>query len=46
MDYHGYGGLRVGWKIYLQTLRKAAPFDVVHRKPIRRVSHSFPCNYT
>lgn len=35
-DFHGYGGLRVGWKVYLQTLRKAAPFDVVQRKKLGR----------
>lgn len=36
-DFHGYGALRVGWKIYLQSLRKATPFDVVRSKTIRAV---------
>jgi hypothetical protein len=36
-DFHGYGGLRCDWVEYLTTLRKTAPFDIVKRKPMRRM---------
>ena len=34
-DFHGYGALRVGWKQYLSTLRKTAPFVVTRTKTIK-----------
>jgi len=36
-DFHGYGGLKCDWMEYLTTLRKTAPFDVVRRKPMRKM---------
>jgi len=36
-DFHSYGGLKCGWMEYLTTLRKTAPFDIVRRKPMRKV---------